>query len=112
MGLFYRLLLKLLNFLEGIISEYHILILSFVRCLRHKYKWKINEVRHPQNWWRFHLPEWQNTTIIRFAQSGRGAARLARLHGVQEVGGSNPLAPTAEIKPSFLQDGFIFISHS
>ena len=26
--------------------------------------------------------------------SGRGAARLARLHGVQEVGGSNPLAPT------------------
>ena len=27
-------------------------------------------------------------------QSGRGAARLARLHGVQEVGGSNPLAPT------------------
>ena len=28
--------------------------------------------------------------------SGRGAARLARLHGVQEVGGSNPLAPTEE----------------
>jgi hypothetical protein len=27
-------------------------------------------------------------------QSGRGADRLARLHGVQEVGGSNPLAPT------------------
>ncbi len=26
--------------------------------------------------------------------SGRGAVRLARLHGVQEVGGSNPLAPT------------------
>src|SRR5215216_4449533 len=26
--------------------------------------------------------------------AGRGAARLARLHGVQEVGGSNPLAPT------------------
>ena len=31
-------------------------------------------------------------------QSGRGAARLARLHGVQEVGGSNPLAPTDEDK--------------
>jgi uncharacterized protein YcaQ len=29
-----------------------------------------------------------------FRCSGRGAARLARLHGVQEVGGSNPLAPT------------------
>ena len=29
-------------------------------------------------------------------QSGRGAARLARLHGVQEVGGSNPLAPTGK----------------
>ncbi len=28
--------------------------------------------------------------------SGRGAARLARLHGVQEVGGSNPLAPTED----------------
>ena len=28
--------------------------------------------------------------------SGRGAARLARLHGVQEVGGSNPLAPTKD----------------
>ena len=27
-------------------------------------------------------------------QSGRGAAWLARLNGVQEVGGSNPLAPT------------------
>ena len=31
-------------------------------------------------------------------QSGRGAARLARLHGVQEVGGSNPLAPTDKDK--------------
>ena len=30
-------------------------------------------------------------------QSGRGAARLARLHGVQEVGGSNPLAPTEDL---------------
>jgi hypothetical protein len=27
------------------------------------------------------------------SQSGRGAARLAHLHGVQGVGGSNPLAP-------------------
>ena len=31
--------------------------------------------------------------------SGRGAARLARLHGVQEVGGSNPLAPTEKETP-------------
>jgi hypothetical protein len=31
-----------------------------------------------------------------FAQSGRGAARLARLHGVQEVAGSNPVAPTVK----------------
>ena len=31
--------------------------------------------------------------IIR-QRSGRSADRLARLHGVQEVGGSNPLAPT------------------
>lgn len=30
--------------------------------------------------------------------SGRGAARLARLHGVQEVEGSNPFAPTIKIK--------------
>jgi hypothetical protein len=29
-------------------------------------------------------------------QSGRGAARLARLHGVQEVEGSNPFAPTEQ----------------
>ena len=28
--------------------------------------------------------------------SGRGAVRLARLHGVQEVEGSNPFAPTKE----------------
>ena len=33
-------------------------------------------------------------------QSGRGAARLARLHGVQEVGGSNPLAPTSGTSPT------------
>ena len=37
-----------------------------------------------------------------FCQSGRGAARLARLHGVQEVGGSNPLAPT--LLPRFSHD--------
>ena len=35
-------------------------------------------------------------------QSGRGAVRLARLHGVQEVGGSNPLAPTNPLKSEFL----------
>src|SRR6266498_1891719 len=40
------------------------------------------------------LQEYSNATIIFSCQSGRGAARLARLHGVQEVGGSNPLAPT------------------
>jgi hypothetical protein len=28
-------------------------------------------------------------------ESGRSAAWLARLHGVQEAGGSNPLAPTS-----------------
>ena len=28
------------------------------------------------------------------ARSGRGADRLARFNGVEEVGGSNPLAPT------------------
>jgi hypothetical protein len=42
------------------------------------------------------LQETSNATIILPCQSGRGAARLARLHGVQEVGGSNPLAPTEE----------------
>ena len=57
-----------------------------------------------------YLPDRKNATIIRFAQSGRGAARLARLHGVQEVGGSNPLAPTA-YEPSFHQDGFILSIH-
>jgi hypothetical protein len=37
----------------------------------------------------------ENQAIIRAVdQSGRGAARLARLHGVQEVEGSNPFAPT------------------
>ena len=29
-------------------------------------------------------------------RSGRGAVWLARLNGVQEVGGSNPLAPTSQ----------------
>ncbi len=37
-------------------------------------------------------------------KSGRGAVRLARLHGVQEVGGSNPLAPTEYP----LKGGFFF----
>ncbi len=55
---------------------------------------------------KFDLPDHTNTAIIRFAQSGRGAARLARLHGVQEVGGSNPLAPTAQDEPP-LWGGFI-----
>ena len=54
------------------------------------------------------LPELQNTAIMSVAQSGRGAARLARLHGVQEVGGSNPLAPTAVRKPSFREGRFYF----
>ncbi len=35
-------------------------------------------------------------------KSGRGAARLARLHGVQEVGGSNPLAPTLQKTAAYL----------
>ena len=33
-------------------------------------------------------------TVYNCFCSGRGAVRLACLHGVQEVGGSNPLAPT------------------
>jgi hypothetical protein len=54
------------------------------------------------------LHYWGNATIIGFAQSGRGAARLARLHGVQEVGGSNPLAPTA-VRQNVLPGGrFLF----
>ena len=45
------------------------------------------------------LPEPSERAIIcpQFILSGRSAVRLARLHGVQEVGGSNPLAPT--VKP-------------
>ncbi len=42
-----------------------------------------------------------------FAQSGRGAARLARLHGVQEVAGSNPVAPTVN-KTVLLEGRFYF----
>jgi hypothetical protein len=57
----------------------------------------------------FHLPEHSNEAIIRFAQSGRSAVRLARLHGVQEVGGSNPLAPTAIRKTVLTLGGFIFM---
>ncbi len=40
------------------------------------------------------LQQISNAAIILPCPSGRGAVRLARLHGVQEVGGSNPLAPT------------------
>ena len=36
------------------------------------------------------------STIISIKLSGRGAVRRARLHGVQEVQGSNPCAPTEE----------------
>ena len=57
---------------------------------------------------KFHLPDNSNEAIIRFAQSGRGAVRLARLHGVQEVGGSNPLAPTA-IKRTVLSTGRFYL---
>ena len=45
------------------------------------------------------LQDYSNETIMLLCQSGRGAARLARLHGVQEVGGSNPLAPTNDKDP-------------
>ena len=54
------------------------------------------------------LPENPNTAIMQTAQSGRGAVRLARLHGVQEVGGSNPLAPTAVSKPPLPERRFLF----
>jgi hypothetical protein len=40
--------------------------------------------------------------------SGRGAARLAHLHGVQGVGGSNPLAPT----DFFQRDDANLLNHS
>jgi hypothetical protein len=56
----------------------------------------------------FDLPEWQNTAIIRVLKSGRGAARLARLHGVQEVGGSNPLAPTRKHENLSKRQVFVF----
>jgi hypothetical protein len=51
-----------------------------------------------------HLPETGKEAIMPLAQSGRGAARLARLHGVQEVAGSNPVAPT--IKNALLARAF------
>jgi hypothetical protein len=41
------------------------------------------------------IPRYDYNTNI---NSGRGAVRLARLHGVQEVGGSNPLAPTGRLQ--------------
>ena len=42
------------------------------------------------------LPEKSERAIIcpQFTLSGRSAVRLARLHGVQEVPGSTPGAPT------------------
>ena len=40
------------------------------------------------------LPEKSNAAIIPPCLTGRGAVRLARLHGVQEVPGSIPGAPT------------------
>ena len=40
----------------------------------------------------------------------RSAVRLARLHGVQEVGGSNPLAPTRG--RVLLHAAFIFMRSS
>ena len=55
----------------------------------------------------FHLRETGKEAIMPFAQSGRGAARLARLHGVQEVAGSNPVAPTGK-KTLLLQERFLF----
>ena len=58
-------------------------------------------------YWKTSLPEIPNAAIIPVAQSGRGAVRLARLHGVQEVGGSNPLAPTeSKKKPACRKAGF------
>ena len=69
-----------------------------MRCdLRRESKWVDMEKRKQEDkfTYKFDLPDNSNEAIIRFAQSGRGAVRLARLHGVQEVGGSNPLAPTA-----------------
>ena len=61
------------------------------------------------------LPEPTEYAIIcpQFILSGRSAVRLARLHGVQEVGGSNPLAPTKIIgSSSSLSDGeLVFLGH-
>jgi hypothetical protein len=55
------------------------------------------------------LQEYSNATIMLYYQSGRGAARLARLHGVQEVGGSNPLAPTK--KTSTMESFFCLLKN-
>ena len=49
------------------------------------------------------IPRYDYNTNI---NSGRGAVRLARLHGVQEVGGSNPLAPTRRLR---LLESFLFL---
>ena len=48
------------------------------------------------------LPERSERAIIcpQFIQSGRSAVRLARLHGVQEVPGSTPGAPTKHNNPT------------
>ena len=58
------------------------------------------------------LPERSERAIIcpQFIQSGRSAVRLARLHGVQEVPGSIPGAPTKhnnQLLIDFLGVGFI-----
>ncbi len=45
------------------------------------------------------LPEKRERAIMPYT-TGRGAVRLARLHGVQEVGGSIPPAPTEDHMPS------------
>jgi hypothetical protein len=57
--------------------------------------------------WLAGLPERSLRAII-CASSGRGAARLARLHGVQEVLGSNPSAPTGDSAISSMAEFFIF----
>ena len=41
-----------------------------------------------------YFAEWANNGIITVRCRGVAQSGLARLHGVQEVGGSNPLAPT------------------
>ena len=51
-----------------------------------------------------HVARNSNCDYNTACQSGRGAARLARLHGVQEVGGSNPLAPTRDRLQTCIMD--------